>query len=150
MARKKVSIEEKKARSRERAKEYYQKVKQDPKAYAKLLAYNREYGKRNRDKMRQYAKNWRLRHPEKARATWIKSKYKLTDEQYQQILDHSGYCDSCETPLKTKSNVDHCHETGRYRGLLCRGCNIAAGFLDDDSSRALALSKYLDRVKTLT
>jgi hypothetical protein len=35
------------------------------------------------------------------------------------------------------------HATGRNRGLLCHGCNVAAGFLRDDSDRAIALAVYL-------
>lgn len=142
--------EKEKARSRERAKKHYERKKQDPEAYEKLLAYNRQWAANNPEKMAEYSANWRAKQtPERRRAIWLKSKYKLTEEQYQEILAHDGTCDSCgETP--EKPHVDHCHATGRFRGILCPGCNQAAGLLRDSPEKALALSQYLERVISLT
>lgn len=42
-------------------------------------------------------------------------------------------------------HVDHCHRTGQIRGLLCRECNQALGFLHDDVTRIRALLAYLER-----
>jgi hypothetical protein len=39
--------------------------------------------------------------------------------------------------------VDHDHQTGAVRGLLCHGCNTAAGHLSDDPERAVRLAEYL-------
>lgn len=40
--------------------------------------------------------------------------------------------------------VDHCHSTGRIRGLLCRRCNIAIGHLDHNAERLIAAARYLE------
>lgn len=47
-------------------------------------------------------------------------------------FDQDGKCaiDSCDREAKC---VDHCHATGRIRGLLCRGCNVAIGFVEDSA-----------------
>ncbi len=139
--------EREKERARERAKEHYARKKADPEAWEQLLAYNRKWRKENPDKMAEYAKDWRARNPEKRRAAWVKSKYKLTDEQYQEILDHDGVCDSCGKNPAT--HIDHDHESGRYRGYLCRGCNWAAGHIGDDPQRLRDLADYLERTSGL-
>jgi hypothetical protein len=69
--------------------------------------------------------------------------YGLTEEDYQALLDRSGgLCEICRDPLDSP-NVDHCHATGRVRGLLCRACNTGIGHLKDDPAVLLAALNYL-------
>lgn len=61
-----------------------------------------------------------------------KHRYGITKEQYEQILEaQDGKCAICKRFKKLV--VDHCHKTNRVRGLLCGGCNILLGHLDDDA-----------------
>ena len=39
--------------------------------------------------------------------------------------------------------IDHCHTTGKMRGLLCKPCNSALGLLNDDPERIYNLLLYL-------
>lgn len=71
------------------------------------------------------------------KARQINRFYGLTVDNYRELWDaQKGLCAICDIPLGNKPNIDHCHETGFVRGLLCRGCNngIARierrGFLD--------------------
>ena len=41
--------------------------------------------------------------------------------------------------------MDHCHASGVLRGILCRQCNLAAGYVGDDPAVAVALSQYLEK-----
>jgi hypothetical protein len=61
------------------------------------------------------------------------------------ILNHSGRCDVCDQtcPTERRLCVDHCHETGLVRGMVCQDCNVAAGRLRDDWRRAVSMARYL-------
>ena len=59
----------------------------------------------------------------------------------------TGYCEVCgvsEIELRGKLCMDHCHKTGKFRGWLCRKCNLALGYVNDSPERLLALTDYLN------
>ena len=59
-----------------------------------------------------------------------------------------GCCAACGDKLPEKTNnqhIDHDHATGHVRGILCRGCNVAVGMLQDSSLRARKLAAYIDK-----
>jgi IS30 family transposase len=61
------------------------------------------------------------------------AKYGLTPEMYEELLAHQGgSCAICKNACTTgkKLAVDHCHDTGRVRGLLCASCNTQLGFIE--------------------
>ena len=51
-------------------------------------------------------------------------------------------CEVCGSDVKLC--IDHNHETGEIRGILCGGCNTALGMAGDDPDRLRALATYLD------
>lgn len=63
-----------------------------------------------------------------------KARYGVTPSQYDKLLQFQNYkCAICErTETKRPMVVDHCHKTGKIRGLLCDGCNIILGRFNDD------------------
>lgn len=86
--------------------------------------------------------------PEKRSISIIKS-YGLTLESYEQLLaSQSGGCAICGSKEpKTKRNgrfcVDHNHQTGAVRGLLCAPCNRGIGLLKDDPAVIEKAMNYL-------
>jgi hypothetical protein len=65
---------------------------------------------------------------------WLKRTYGITQQEYDgMMLDQAGKCDICKCDLKEgrTTHVDHDHNTGKIRGLLCRNCNFAIGLLND-------------------
>lgn len=54
-----------------------------------------------------------------------------------------GGCEVCGS--HDRLHFDHCHSTGRFRGVLCRSCNQGLGFLQDDADLLRRLIGYLER-----
>jgi len=75
----------------------------------------------------------------------FKVRYKISIEEYEQMLVFQDKkCQICEEALEPKKTVvDHCHTTGKVRGLLCYNCNNAIGFLKENVRAALKLIDYI-------
>ena len=96
----------------------------------------------NREEYRKYRK-------------WSKLKYQygLSKEQYETMVkDQDGKCAICKKEEKEKDgqrgtalnlSVDHCHKTGKVRGLLCRQCNIGIGRLQESIEVLQSAIDYL-------
>lgn len=92
-------------------------------------AAKRAYYYRNKDKNKSAAAKYRMNNKAKrvlsSRNSKLKRAYGITSDQYDQMLkEQNGVCRLCFRPPKThRLSVDHCHKTGRVRGLLCIACN---------------------------
>lgn len=77
----------------------------------------------------------------------------ITEEQLREMMDQQrGACAICEIDLyapdlkeERSCNVDHCHESGTVRGLLCTKCNVAIGMFKDNIDLLYAAISYLSR-----
>jgi hypothetical protein len=81
----------------------------------------------------------------KAHEARVRKVYGLAAGEYQAMLDaQDGVCAICgKHPVTIRLAVDHDHQTGRVRGLLCRRCNRALGLWEADEARMLALIAYV-------
>jgi hypothetical protein len=78
--------------------------------------------------------------PPVKRAWNFKTRYGLTLEQIAEMrAAQGGVCAICGLPMRREC-VDHCHNTGRVRGLLCHRCNVLLRGLEDADYRARAAS----------
>lgn len=84
-----------------------------------------------------------------AREYHLRHKYGIGLADYNTLLaEQCGVCAVCgEGPDDQALHVDHDHETGRVRCLLCYGCNTAIGLMRDRPAVHLAAARYLERVK---
>lgn len=113
--------------------------------------YTHRYGK-CKVCMRAKAKAWAQRFPERIQERDLRKKYGLTLNDVREMLRRqSGRCAICRTDTPggkhNRFNVDHCHRTGRVRGLLCDPCNRGIGFLKESSERLITAAIYLDGAK---
>lgn len=87
------------------------------------------------------------------RAKNLKKQFGLSLADYDNMnIAQAGLCAICrkrETVKDSQGNVrplavDHCHRTGKIRGLLCSNCNWALGLVEDDILRLLSMIRYLE------
>lgn len=86
-----------------------------------------------------------------------KHKYGLGQESFKLLYEQqSGLCAICSTELSDKFSrhhepnklvIDHCHQSGKVRGLLCTMCNKALGLFKDNPINLENAIKYLEREK---
>lgn len=100
-------------------------------------------------KRRKYNKE----HPELVRAAKLKQMFGITLADYNVMWNNqNGLCAICGKPEVATRNgvvkflaVDHCHETGKIRALLCQTCNCILGYANDSVTRLMKLIDYLER-----
>ena len=78
----------------------------------------------------------------------LRTKYNMTVEQYDSILkEQNNCCKICsthESEFNKRLAVDHCHTTGKIRGLLCMACNILLGKAKDNINTLNNAIDYLN------
>src|SRR5271165_1611123 len=80
----------------------------------------------------------------RAKDSRLRREYGITLKEYNRILEWQvGVCYICNVaPTKTSLAVDHCHATGKIRGLLCMTCNRGISKFRDDLTRFQNCVKY--------
>lgn len=96
----------------------------------------------------------KARTPEESRVLSLR-RFGITVEDYDAMFEaQGGVCAGCKKPETSLDHhsgrsrrlaVDHCHESGRVRGLLCQRCNIAIGQVRDSADLLEQLAAYLRR-----
>lgn len=142
--------EERKARHREKTAAW-RKANKD-----RIKEYNQQWRSENKEHVQQYAKAYGAEYQkrdETQQATWVRNlwrNYRMTPECFNRLwAEQDGKCLVCEVSLEPRGRtsnaacVDHNHDTGEVRGLLCRGCNHGIGCLKDDPKVLEAAARYL-------
>ena len=109
-----------------------------------------------REYMREYSRKSRANNPDYYKDKDLKKNYGVDLTWYnKQFEKQNGLCAICQQPETAEINgknislaVDHCHESGTIRGLLCRACNNAIGALKHDERILLAAIEYLHKTQT--
>lgn len=137
--------------------------------------YAREYRRRNKDKINRQVREWKKAHPELMKKSnnkylkahpekikqyeekyknngsreryRLKSRYGITPEDVRNKLTEQGHvCPICFQGFETdKYHIDHCHQTGQFRGLLHLSCNTMLGNAKDIPDRLESAARYLRR-----
>ncbi len=72
----------------------------------------------------------------------IKKKYKNLNPP-----DYGTLCECCQKPVYRNWQLDHCHDTGNFRGWLCKQCNTGLGNLGDNLQSLHLAVEYLKRAE---
>jgi hypothetical protein len=116
----------------------------DPEVRAKKRAYDK---KRIAEKKAAGLGNFSLA----KREMHYRQRYGINIEQYDKMLqEQEGCCKICKIPhtsLRKRMAVDHCHSTGKVRGLLCDSCNKGLGHFKDDLELLSKAIDYLSNTK---
>ena len=104
-----------------------------------------------KDYRRKKKRYYKEQNPKVSKNREIKNNFGITLNDYDAILQKQDFgCAICKknNPGRVGSNyfsVDHCHVTGKIRGLLCQNCNLALGLADDDPKILIGAIGYLSQ-----
>lgn len=102
----------------------------------------KKYRENNRDKYREYSFKWHLN-----------ANYQMSIDEYRNLLsEQSNSCFICLRPFDLndqarRPHLDHCHETGKVRGILCFRCNTALGKFQDNPDLLRKAAEYVESHK---
>lgn len=123
-------------------------------------AYRKEWLSRNPEKRRSVWTEWNKKNPtslKRAQTKWsaenrelrknnyLEKQYGMTLAEFNQTLQgQGGGCAICNSNTK-RMHVDHDHETGRVRGILCARCNLGVGYFKDTPDNCRKAAEYLEK-----
>ncbi len=116
-------------RTKEQKYEYAKKWNKTPKG----MALKRKWWKSQKGKDANYNSSLKIR-------------YGISLSKYKEILaEQGGVCACCGGVNENGKNlsVDHDHDTGVIRGLLCNTCNVAIGYAGDSAAALLKMAQYI-------
>lgn len=146
------------------AREYQRRRRQDPEFRERCHEEHRRWRENNQEYHRASARQWyydnrehvlelRDENKDKRLDTNLRSKFGISLAEYNEMLSaQNDVCAICERPESMVDRrrgqvrrlaVDHCHNTGEVRGLLCSACNTSLGQMRDDVNALQRMIDYL-------
>tara|TARA_R100000951_G_C2511934_1_gene140709 strand:+ start:84 stop:509 length:426 start_codon:yes stop_codon:yes gene_type:complete len=135
--------EKSKEYKKEWAKKNKQKIKDNQSEWylknkERILDERKKYYEKNKEDIKEYYGNWQdENHNLVMKHSWKQQGIKLKDdEDWDSVYIHwfiQDYCEDCKCKLIFGKNgknckvLDHNHETGLIRGVVCQGCNVRRG-----------------------
>ena len=110
------------------------------------------YYNKNKTKIQKYLRKWKMENKDTIKKYLLNFRYGITIEEYDNLYStQQGMCKICKEKIykwgngnkQTVANVDHCHLTGKIRGMLCSKCNRILGIVNDDINRLKSCINYL-------
>lgn len=108
----------------------------------------REYHRTHPEKHRAACLKYQRVHKDRDTSRRLKQKYGITLVDKQAMFDNQlAKCKTCSFVFVSvySAHVDHCHTTGKVRGLLCSDCNLVAGKAKDSPARLRSIADYLEQ-----
>ena len=105
---------------------------------------------RKKDDEKEYMRQWYLSRKDIYKDRHLQKTYGISLDDFLKMLTNQDY--SCAICTKDLTNVpyknvhiDHCHETGKIRGVLCQTCNMGMGMFEDKIDILKAAIAYLEK-----
>ena len=119
---------------------------------AKEKEWKRRY--KEAGKVREQNQKYYQKNRERCMSSMYFRQYGITlEEKKQMMLDQDNKCLICQVIFtdcrrcKTSAHVDHCHVTGKIRGILCSRCNLGLGHFSDSVTKLLSAARYMYKHK---
>jgi hypothetical protein len=137
-------------RDKERAAEYQREYLKDPANKKKHAQNTANWREKNKDRSRADSLSYYYLHREERANYYLLKKYGITLEEHARMLAAQG--GRCANPGCRADNpgghggrfpVDHDHDTGKIRELLCHGCNTGVGSLSHSIAKLEGMIMYL-------
>lgn len=127
---------------KEKKAEWYQANKESE------IERSKAYREANKEALKIARKERQQRDPKKLKARQrkndLKKKYNISPEDYDKMFEtQQGKCAICDTVSVKALHVDHNHETGKIRALLCSHCNVGLGHFKESLNLLDRAKEYL-------
>ena len=128
----------------EKSKNHHQKNKHN----LRYVEIRKKYIQEHKEEKKKYNKEYDSKRIEIKREHNLLREYGITIKDYNDLfIKQNGKCAICgNLPNKRGLFVDHDHETGKIRGLLCHNCNIGLGMFYDNNILLQNATKYLEEI----
>ena len=97
---------------------------------------------------------WNLKNKETSRERYLQRRYQMSENEYDSmLLFQNNRCLLCDVEFNdTKFGpdfpvVDHCHTSGKVRGILCNECNRGLGYFHDNPEALSKAASYVQNTK---
>jgi hypothetical protein len=135
------------AKNKERLDSQQRARRQDPEARARRNELRRARYAADPE-YRQRCRASAVENPTAKREAKLRRKYGIGSAEFDQLLsEQNGGCAICHAEVADSRahqlHVDHCHTTGRVRGILCGPCNRGIGMFRDDPALLIKAAEYL-------
>ena len=127
---------------RARCKRYYQRNKE------RMQEKSKKQYAANKEEIRAKAKVYYQNNPHKKKEQVLRYKYGISLEDWQTMFDNQNGCCAICGKKTDKLVVEHNHDNGKVRGLLCNKCNSALGFVFEDKNILENMKSYLQALFT--
>jgi hypothetical protein len=127
--------------------------KRGPEVRQKAKAYSDRNRDRVRARERKRAAEQKISNPAARRDAYLRSRYGISLADWEARFEQQGrvcaLCASDDPGFKHGWHTDHEHAAGRFRGVLCKQCNITLGFIGDTTeeieAQCVRILNYLKR-----
>jgi hypothetical protein len=119
----------------------------------KIYQRNKRYYENNREREIERAKLQYRENPELSREKLLKRRFGITFKKYDEMLkSQNGVCAICQSSCRSGKNlsVDHCHKTGKVRGLLCVDCNLGIANLKESQEIFKKAAEYVEKFQNIS